>query len=168
MKQSSSKRTGPFLWVHDKKVMRPVTSGVFWFGGLLGLGGALARRRQSAGSDGPGFVDGFTGRRRGVVGEELAVVEELLGDEAGVAQAGFQVLDQCFDALFFLEEFPAGLGGEDLGFPVLFRKALGLEVFISGVSAAAACPVRRDRVCWMLSWASCWQSCSKRWQLSMC
>jgi len=97
----------------------------------------------------------------------LAVVEELLGDEAGVAQAGFQVLDQCFDALFFLEEFPAGLGEEDLGFPVLFRKALGLEVFISGVSAAAACPVRRDRVCWMLSWASCWQSCSKRWKLSM-
>jgi hypothetical protein len=38
--------------------------------------------------DGASGVDDFSGQRRGVVGDELAVVEEFLDDAAGVAGEG--------------------------------------------------------------------------------
>lgn len=126
--------------------------------------------KQGVNVDGAVVVDGFAGQREGVVGDESTVVEQLLDDAAGipgkgVAQADFEPLGQVF-VFFFLGEFLASLGEKALCFAVFFGEVLGLEVFFS-VSAAVDPVARRAMVCWMLSWASCWQSCSKRWKLPM-
>lgn len=53
--------------------------------------------KQGVNGDGAVVVDGFAVQRRGVVGDELAVVKQLLDDATGitgkgVAQAGFEPL----------------------------------------------------------------------------
>lgn len=53
--------------------------------------------KQGVNGDGAVVVDGFAVQRRGVVGDELAVVKQLLNDTTGVtskgvAQAGFEPL----------------------------------------------------------------------------
>jgi len=142
----------------------------------LGVVEIAAPQRDGAeeGVDGDGavFVDGFAGQRGSVVGDELAVVEKVLDDPAGiavesVAQAGFEPPGQCFDGLFFLGEQLARPGEEVLRFAVFLDLVLGLEAFFSAVSGAEAAEARRATVCWMLSRANCWQRSSKRWKLSM-
>ena len=96
---------------------------------------ALERDGAKQGVDGNGavFMNGLAGKWRGVVGDELAVVEQVLDDAPrvagkGVAQAGLEPLGQE-SLLFFLGEPLTSLGEEEFGFAVFFGKALGLEVF---------------------------------------
>ena len=122
---------------------------------------ALERDGAKQGVDGNGavFMNGLAGKWRGVVGDELAVVEQVLDDAPrvagkGVAQAGLEPLGQE-SLLFFLGEPLTSLGEEEFGFAVFFGKALGLEVFFSVTIPASAISVARSAmVCWMLSWAS--------------
>lgn len=107
-------------------------------------------------------MNGLAGKWRGVVGDELAVVEQVLDDAPrvagkGVAQAGLEPLGQVL-LLFFLGDSLARLIEEEFRFAVFFGETLGLEVFFSvaipASAASAASVARRAMVCWMLSWAS--------------
>ena len=122
---------------------------------------ALERDGAKQGVDGNGavFMNGLAGKWRGVVGDELAVVEQVLDDAPciagkGVAQAGLEPLGQVL-LLFFLGDFLARLIEEEFRFAVFFGEALGLEVFFSVTIPDSAVSVARSAmVCWMLSWAS--------------
>ena len=110
--------------------------------------------------DGAAVVDCFAWKRGGVVGDELAVVEQLFDEVPRVAQVGFKPLGQGF-LVFPVGEFLVRLGEEVFGFAAFFSEALGLEVFFSVVFGAAV-ETRRSLVCWRLSWADWPQSCAKR------
>ena len=109
--------------------------------------------------DGAVVADGFAGKRRGVVGDELAVVEQFLDDVPGVAgkgvaQSGLEPLGQVL-LFLLLGESLARLGEVEFCFAVFFCEALGLEVFFSAIAPAAVSAARRAMVCSKLSWASC-------------
>lgn len=122
--------------------------------------------KQGLNRNGAVVVDGFAGKWRGVVGNELAVVEQVFDNAArvagkGVAQTGLEPVGQLVE---FLPrgDFLAGLGEKGFRFAVFFGEALGLEVFFSAIPAVASASVfRRAMVCSMVRSASWPVSCLK-------
>lgn len=128
--------------------------------------------KQGVNVGGTVVVDDFSGQRRGVVGDQFAIIEQLLDEvprvaREGVAQSGLEPFGQVVE---FLRrgDFLAGLGEEGFRFAVFFCKALGLEVFFSAIApSSVVSPALRAMVFWMLSWASWSVSCLKRFASSM-
>jgi len=128
------------------------------------------RTKQCLDVDRAVVVDGFAGKWRGVVGDELAVVVEFFDDAAGIAgegvpQLGFEPLGQRLPFLLVVE-FLTRLGEKEFRFAVFFGEALGLEVFFSAVCGAALAAARFERLCWMAAAASWDVICSNRFPFS--
>ena len=115
--------------------------------------------KEGVNEDGAVVVDGLAGKRRGVVRDELTVIEQVFDDAPrvagkGAAQSGLEPLGQVLGS-FFLGELFARLGEVEFRFAVFFVEAVGLEVFFSATTPASAASVaRKAMVFWMLSWAS--------------